>query len=178
MICSLLSFFKLTAYNFPSTFTADFSVPSHASSTAQAIPPHLIDPRLRPLPQGNDRDLTHPSTIAKAALRPAVKVGGVRQKDKGKKRRLASDSSEDSDDAAPVTKRGRPQGSSNYNKDDTKRVLKIAEKKLPLGAKGWKAVTRTFNKWAVENERPERTVKSIETKYRQVCCLVLFSSTG
>jgi hypothetical protein len=137
------------------------------SSSTRAIPPHLIDPRLRPLPQGDDRDLTDPYTIAKASLHPAVKVAGVRQKDHGKKRQLPSDSSDD----APVTKRGRPQGSINYNKNDTAKVLKIAEKKLPMGAKGWKAVTVKFNKWATANGRPERDVKSLETKYRQVCCL-------
>jgi hypothetical protein len=104
-----------------------------------------------------------------ASLRPAVKVGGVRQKDKGKKRQLPSDSSDNSDE--PVAKRGRPQGSTNYNKVDTKKFLKIAEDVLPLGGKGWRVVTKTFNKWAVEHDRPERDVKSLETKYKQVCAL-------
>ncbi|KAJ6527142.1 hypothetical protein B0H19DRAFT_1385536 [Mycena capillaripes] len=96
----------------------------------------------------------------------ATTVGGVRKKDKGKKRGLPYDSSDNSD--VPVAKRGRPQGSSNYNKDNTKQFLKLAAKLLPIGAKGWKALTINFNQWAIENERPERDVKSLETKYRQL----------
>ncbi|KAJ6534877.1 hypothetical protein B0H19DRAFT_435477 [Mycena capillaripes] len=127
-------------------FAANSSAPPHVSSFAQAVPPHLIDPRLVPLPSSHDRDLSEPHDIAKASLRPAVKVGGVRQKDKGKKRQLTSDSSDDSDDAGPAPKRGRPQGSSNYNKQDTKKFLKTVKKLLPIGANGWKGVTTSFNK--------------------------------
>ncbi|KAF7349978.1 hypothetical protein MVEN_01299000 [Mycena venus] len=147
---------------------AAYSFPPPALSSAQAIPPHLIDPRLRPLPQSDDHDLTDSYTIAKAILHPAVKVGGVRQKDKGKKHQLPSDFCDSSDDAGRATKRGRPQGSSNYNKKNTKVFLKIAQKLLPTGPKGWKLVTTDFKKWAVKNNRPEGDVKSIETKYKQL----------
>ncbi|KAJ7840458.1 hypothetical protein B0H13DRAFT_1910708 [Mycena leptocephala] len=33
-----------TAYNFPSTFTADFSAPPHAPSSTRVIPPHRTNP--------------------------------------------------------------------------------------------------------------------------------------
>ncbi|KAF7358365.1 hypothetical protein MVEN_00886500 [Mycena venus] len=139
-----------------------------ATPSAQPVLPHLIDPRLLPLPRSDDRDLGNLYTIAKASLCPATKVGSIHQKDKGKKRQLPSDSSDDSNNAGPVPKRGRPQGSSNYNKEYTKVILKIIEKVLPIGSKGWGVVTLRFNKYAVKNNRPERDVKSIETKYKQL----------
>ncbi|KAJ6529398.1 hypothetical protein B0H19DRAFT_532533 [Mycena capillaripes] len=48
------------------------------------------------------------------------------------------------------------------------RFLKIVERKLPLGHKAWKGVAVSYNKWAGDNERPERDVKSLETKYKQL----------
>jgi hypothetical protein len=50
---------------------------------------------------------------------------------------------------------------------DTQHFLKIVEKVLPIGGKGWKVVGEKYNKWAQENERAERDQKSLETKYKQ-----------
>ncbi|KAJ7231708.1 hypothetical protein B0H12DRAFT_969480, partial [Mycena haematopus] len=61
---------------------------------------------------------------------------------------------------------GRPQGSSNFSKDDTKKLLDIVKKTLPLGAKAWKAVASKYNKWAAGNDRSERDAKALENKFK------------
>ncbi|KAJ7106931.1 hypothetical protein C8R44DRAFT_744806 [Mycena epipterygia] len=126
------------SFNFPPAFGGVTpSAAPHASSSAHSIPDHLIDPRLLPLPEDNDRDLLEPAMITHLrGLKPAPKVGGVRHKvkdSKGKKRQYSSDSDSDSDVGEPVPKRGRPKGSSNFSKDDTAKLLDLVEKYLPLG---------------------------------------------
>lgn len=139
------------------------------SSSARSIPDRLIDPRLFPLPQDDDRDLFEPAVIAQSrGLKPAAKVGGARQKGKGKKRQYSSDDDDDSDIGEPVAKRGRPKGSVNFSKEDTTKLLDLVEKHLPLGQKGWGAIKSRDQKWARKEKRPERDGKSLETKYKQV----------
>ncbi|KAJ6483466.1 hypothetical protein DFH09DRAFT_1340467 [Mycena vulgaris] len=148
------------SYNFPPTMYDRPAGPSLA-------PNRCIDPRLLPLPIDDDRDLSDPSTIAKArGLKPAHKVAGSRQKDKGKKRQYSSDEAEDSD--APANKRGRPQGSVNFSKADTKKLLDLTERELPLGQKGWEVIKKGYSKWARANDRPLRPGKSLENKYKQM----------
>ncbi|KAJ7090118.1 hypothetical protein C8R44DRAFT_892032 [Mycena epipterygia] len=110
-------------------------------------------------------------TIAKLrGLKPAEKVVGSRRKGKGradpkgKKRQRGSSGSED--DSEPVAKRGRPQGSGNYTREDTNKLFELVESELPIGQKGWKVVHRLFNKWAVQNARAKRSPKSLENKYK------------
>ncbi|KAJ6473929.1 hypothetical protein DFH09DRAFT_1293709 [Mycena vulgaris] len=152
-------------YNFPPVFNG---ASPHVSSAAYPAPPQVIDPRLLPLPEDDDPDLSDPLTIAKLrGLKAATKVAGARRKGKGKKRQLSSDS-EDSDAGEPVPKRGRPKGSPNFSKDDITNLLDLVEKILPLGQKGWKTVKRRYQKWARGAKRPERDGKSLETKYKQL----------
>ncbi|KAJ7670956.1 hypothetical protein B0H17DRAFT_1245356 [Mycena rosella] len=126
-----------------------------------------IDPRLIALPVDDDHDISDPPTIAKShGLKPAHKVAGSRQEGKGKKRQYSSNEAEDSD--GPVNKRGRPQGSSNFSKADTKKLLDLTEKELPLGQKGWEVIKKGYSKWARANDRPERPGKSLENKYKQM----------
>jgi hypothetical protein len=136
--------------------------------------PALIDPSLLPcLPDDDDFDLSDPGTIAKAKLKPATKVRGVRQKghnDKGKKRQYSSDSDNNSE-AERAAKRGRRKGSQNWSKNDTGKLLDLVEKHLPLGQKGWKLVIAAFCKWADVSGRPVRDGKAIEGKYKTVCAL-------
>ncbi|KAJ7106935.1 hypothetical protein C8R44DRAFT_744811 [Mycena epipterygia] len=136
-----------------------------------------IDPRLLPLPNIDDRNLTDPATIAQArGLKPAKKVAGVRQaKDKGKKRARESDS-DDLD--APAAKRGRPRGSGNYSKEDTHALFGFIQKELPLGNRGWKEVHRRYNKYRRANKRPKRDMKSLETKYKQYLKMKKPTGTG
>jgi hypothetical protein len=157
----LMTLVQPPAYNFP-------SVPASSSSG----PP--IDPHLLPLPYNNDHDLSDPHAIAKASLIPAAKVAGARQK--GKKRQLSSDSSDDSDVPAPKRhggggRGGWPAGSTNFSTNDTTCLLDIVKRKKPLGQKGWAAVTKRYNKWAKVNNRPERELKALDAKYKSVCCL-------
>ncbi|KAJ6595847.1 hypothetical protein DFH09DRAFT_1072765 [Mycena vulgaris] len=134
------------SYDFPPTMYSTSAGPSFAPPISN----QHIDPRLLPLPIDDDHDLSDPSTIAKlCGLKPAHKVAGSRQKGKGKKRQYSSEEAEDSD--APVNKRGRPQGSVNFSKADTKKLLDLTEKELPLGQKGW-----------------ECPGKSLENKYKQM----------
>ncbi|KAJ7327881.1 hypothetical protein DFH08DRAFT_967673 [Mycena albidolilacea] len=85
-----------------------------------------------------------------SSLHPADKVAGVRGKSKGKKRHHSSDLSDDNDAAPPTTKRGRPQGSTNFSKEDLKKFLDIVETLRSLG-----------------NGCSERDLKSLDTKYKK-----------
>jgi hypothetical protein len=132
----------------------------------------MIEPRLHSLPAppaDDDSDLE--TSTKRHSLKPAAKVGGARQKDKkGKKRTHSSDSDADTDEA-PATKqhRGRPKGSSNFSGPDITQLLVCTERVLPVGGKGWKEVTASYNKWAVESNRPERDTRSLESKFKLVC---------
>jgi hypothetical protein len=140
-----------------------------------------VNPLLLPLP-GNDEDdadFTNPLTIARArGYSPAHKAAGSRQKSKGKQRADGPvDTSSQKhkhnvgveEDVKPV-KRGCPYGSGNYSQDDLKALLDLAENELPLGQKGWQAIHAKYVKWARKHNRPERALKSLETKFKQVCC--------
>jgi hypothetical protein len=142
----------------------------------------VIDPVLITLPQSCDKDLTDPATIAEAqGYTQAVKTAGSRRKvkatkGKGKenenlayanpKKRLRGDRDDD-EDAMPA-RRGRPHGSNNYSSLDVCTLLKMVEDELPLGQCGWQAIYLKFSEWAKTNNRPERKVTSLETKFKQV----------
>ena len=140
-----------------------------------------IDPALMPIP-GNDEDdsdLSNPLGITRArGYSPAPKVAGSRQISKGKQRADAPVNTSlrkrkhdaDADDDVKPAKRGRPHGSGNYSQDDLKTLLDLAERELPLGQKGWQVIHRKYVKWAQKHNRPERALKSLETKFKQVCC--------
>jgi hypothetical protein len=55
-------------------------------------------------------------------------------------------------------------------------LLDLTEEVLPLGNRAWKHIEAEHNKWATLHGRPQRTVKSLETKYKQVS-RVLLSTT-
>ncbi|KAJ7679987.1 hypothetical protein B0H14DRAFT_3681673 [Mycena olivaceomarginata] len=146
--------------------TAQQQIPN---APRQSIP---IDPALVPLPGGADPDLRHGPTVANAiGLKRAEKVGGSRRKGKeradpkGKKRQCASSGSDN--DSEPVAKRGRPQGSANYGKEDLRKMFDLIAETLPVGQKGWKEVERKYNKWVKQNGRAERPPKALENKYKQ-----------
>ncbi|KAG6904487.1 hypothetical protein DXG01_009598, partial [Tephrocybe rancida] len=151
-----------------------------------------IDPSLSalpPLPDTSDNDLTDGPTIAKACgYTSAPKVAGSHQKDKGKQCAVEPSSkgkqcaskpssswkckvvipSSDEDEDEPDSKQGRPRGAGNYNNADTAHLLDLVEAEHPLGQKGWLTVGRWFNIWAPKNGRPDRTPKSIKTKFKQL----------
>ncbi|KAJ7750678.1 hypothetical protein DFH07DRAFT_775014 [Mycena maculata] len=169
---------QVPPYNFPPAFDdiAGAFAPLQASSSRYPdhrfdlrLPPLATDLLLTPLPDDDDPKLFDPAAIAKSrGLRATSKVAGSRRKDKGKRRHHSSDSEEDSDAAPHPTKRtcGRPSGSSNFSKEDTKHMLDLVETELPLGQKAWDKVIKHYNKWACTNKRPERPGKSRETKYK------------
>lgn len=141
-------------YNFP-------PVPSTPVIDPQLLPPGPVDE--------DDLDLTDPATIARSkGLKPAAKVGGVRQVEKSKKRARSVDHGDSDSDAAPPAKRGRPKGTPNFNEMDTNKNLDLIEKRRPMGKKGWNKLAVHFNKWAVKTGRPERDAKSLENKYKTV----------
>jgi hypothetical protein len=98
-------------------------------------------------------------------------VGGSRRKGKeradpkGKKRQRASSGS---DDEEPAPKRGRPTGSSNYSKEDVKKLFDFIQLEQPVGQKGWKEVHRHYKKYARANGRAKRGVSSLENKFKSV----------
>jgi hypothetical protein len=118
----------------------------------------------------DDDDLSDPSTIAKAKLKPAAKVGGVHQKGhkaKGKKRQYASDSDNNSK-AEHGARRGHCKGSQNWAQNDTTKLLDLVQRHLPLSAKGWKSIAERFTKWAELSDRLQRDGRAIEAKYKMV----------
>jgi len=48
-------------------------------------------------------------------------------------------------------------------------MLDLAHEELSIGLRGWSAIHVKYNKWARKQQRPEWTLKSIETKFKQVC---------
>jgi hypothetical protein len=143
-----------------------------------------VDPALIPLPVLQDNDLSDGPTISKACGHVAAeKVAGARRtKGKGKeravdvgkgkdsgagssrKRKQVSDDKEDED----TSKLGRPHGAGNYQPGDVSALLDFVEKEKPLGQRGWQAIHRRYTHWARLNHHPERTLKSLETKFKQV----------
>ncbi|KAF8156220.1 hypothetical protein K438DRAFT_1862467 [Mycena galopus ATCC 62051] len=156
------------AHHFSPAFGVPVEPPSalHVSSSGHTIRNRHIDPQFLALPEDDNHEgYLLPYAIIKDTLRPALKVGGARQKTKetkGKKRQRDSDSSNDSDDDASAPKRGHPQGSTNFAKED------IMEKTLPISQRGWKVVESKYNKYALVNDKSERDIKSLQTKYNQI----------
>ncbi|KAJ7767216.1 hypothetical protein B0H16DRAFT_1789237 [Mycena metata] len=155
-------------YNFSATFAPPAPPPGP-----------LIDPRLMPLrakDDDNDDKGFDAAAVAKSrGLKPAFKVGGVRQVEKHKKRAHVSDS-----DDAPAAKRpGRMDAVTVFTGGTGPTAvpvygtviiptcaLDLVEKKRPIGAKGWKSVARSFNKWAKKSNWPTRDEKSLQAKYK------------
>ncbi|KAJ7747550.1 hypothetical protein B0H16DRAFT_1850831 [Mycena metata] len=150
--------------------TYNYPPASQALSSARAAPSYPADLRLPPLREPDiDPDLSDGPTIAKIrGIKPALKVGGVRQK--GKRKRHNNDSDSDSDTEERPTKRrpGRPAGTSNFSKKATNVVLDLVQKRLPTGPKAWDHLSKAFNRWAVRNGDPERPGKSVENRYKHL----------
>ncbi|KAJ7253133.1 hypothetical protein C8J57DRAFT_1187327 [Mycena rebaudengoi] len=128
-----------------------------------------FDPRLLPpLPPSDDFDLLDAPTIARLrGLKSAKKVGGVRHKGK-KGKKCARESSSEDEEEQPTKRgqRGRPQGVSNYTAADITKLFSIIQKILPLGPKGWKRVHEDYDAYRCARGRPERSLKSLEGKYK------------
>jgi hypothetical protein len=160
--------------------------PNAIASSSQTIGPTLIA-----IPSDHDGDLSDGPTIAKAqGCFAAKKVAGVHQKGKGKKKEGTSKGkghalpvnaqkcrqiSDDKDVLDDGLKRGYPCGAGNYMSKDVTALLDLVEKELPLGQCGWQSIHCHFTQWACLNGRLERLVKSLETKYKQVCSYVLLN---
>ncbi|GLB43828.1 hypothetical protein LshimejAT787_1500120 [Lyophyllum shimeji] len=171
------------------------SVPLPRTSNSAAVPSRpvpSIDPRLAGLPllpDSDDDDLTHGPTVAKAQGRaPAKKVASSRREPKAKqcasqpmnkgkarasepissRKRKVLLFSDDEDIKEAEAKRGRPRGSSNYTIDEVMHLLDLLEAELPLGQKGWNSVYKKYTKWARNNNYISRTIKSLDTKYKQL----------
>ncbi|KAJ7207522.1 hypothetical protein GGX14DRAFT_635386, partial [Mycena pura] len=61
---------------------------------------------------------------------------------------------------------GRPAGSTNFTDFDTDLALDVVEEVLPIGGLAWTKVESRFNALARKNNRPERTAKSLENKFK------------
>lgn len=82
---------------------------------------------------------------------------------------------DDPDETPPKKVRGlqggRRKGIPNYNKGDVNALLDGVERVLPLGQLGWNDVEAEHNVYSTDAGRPARSAKSLETKFKQVCCL-------
>ncbi|KAJ7224204.1 hypothetical protein GGX14DRAFT_350570, partial [Mycena pura] len=128
--------------------------------------------RFPPLPEGDDPDLSDFPMVSSTGLKALRKVAGARCKSpthKSKKRArtpASEDDNVDTDaDVSQPRKRGRPQGSANFRKDDVGRILSIVKRHQPMGGRGWEKVTKEYNMWAVKHSRPEREWKSLKNKF-------------
>lgn len=120
---------------------------------------------------------------------PTVKVAGARRmnpdpKGKGKQadvpaakggsKRKATTSA----GPAEIKKaKGRVSGAANYTAEDIYGLLSILSERLPIGGKAWNSCADEYNIWAEEHDRPIRTSKSLEAKYKQVCIALLFATS-
>lgn len=116
----------------------------------------VIDPVLRN--SGPARKNDHSSKKRKRRSRSR---SHSRSRSKGKRR--APDDS--------IGKRGRATGSKNFSQEDINMLLDCVQDVLPIGQKGWALTEKAFNDAAKLGNRPERTSKSLEAKYKQVCYL-------
>jgi hypothetical protein len=149
----------------------------------------LSDPRRIPLPPSSDNDLTHGPTVAHAiGYSPITKTAGFRRKNsretvpeptqakgKGKRKRVNTDDddSPQSDDSdAPPKKQGghggRRAGAGNYQEQDLKEMLRLVEKELPMGQRGWKRIHQKYAIWATAKGRPVREWNLLESKFKNV----------
>jgi hypothetical protein len=141
-------------------------------SQAIAGPSHIpIDPALIPLPPPGINELERERT---GTPLPVTKKGGSRHavkadpKGKGKGRASFNADKKRKRDDDEKGKKGRTKGAANYRDDEVQLLLDLAEAELPVGAKGWRNVGINHRQWCRENGRPERTDKSLKTKFKQV----------
>ena len=131
----------------------------------------------------DDDELPPAHQIMASMAKPVSKVAGSRrppsEKAKGKQRAVekpaASGSGTKRKATAPHTvpdaskkPKGRAAGAANYSAEDVDTLLDILEERLPLGGHAWNSATDEFNAWAQTNDRPVRSSKSLEVKYKQV----------
>lgn len=109
----------------------------------------------------------------------SMKVTGSWQKGKGKqhahdeqghKCKHISDVEDVEEVEDEGSKCGRPQGTGNYVVGDVKVLLDLVERELPLGQHGRQTIHHSYVCWAHLHQCPVCTMKSLETKYKQVCC--------
>ncbi len=116
------------------------------TNAPQRVP---IDPALDPLP-GPSRANSAAAQGRPTSAALTEKVAGARRKGKG------------------VVRRGRPVGSVNFTPEDVDLLLMMVEDNLPLGQLGWQKVMKDFNDYAINEDRPQRSVDSLKNKFTQV----------
>lgn len=174
------------------------SYPSGSQRRMEEVPQYVLS---TPLPDDEDGDFPTTLQLLNTVARPAAKTGGSRHaalptqaRSKGKQRAVSPDldpktktsKTTKTDAKGQGVKRKRPSqavtievkkqkgrapGTSNYTEVDIDALCDTVEEHLPLGGKAWNTVGDDYNEWALENGRPERTVKSLEAKFKQVCSI-------
>jgi hypothetical protein len=128
-------------------------------------------PALRTAVDDDESDFTPPpSILLPQVARPAKKTAGVRRSDPDPKGKGKAASKRKAGPSADAKKqKGRVSGAANYTADDIWGLLAILSERLPIGGKAWNNCADEYNAWAEENDRPARTSKSLEAKFKQVC---------
>lgn len=145
----------------------------HASHMEVLLNTVNLDPASLPLPDNDDDGFPPPSQILPRLAHPAQKVGGAHRADpdlKEKGKQAVREGKQKASSTVPDGKKqkGRSVGAANYTTDDIYGLLAILSERLPIGGKAWNNCADECNAWAEENDRPTRTPKSLEAKYKQV----------
>jgi hypothetical protein len=71
-------------------------------------------------------------------------------------------------ESVPAAKPGRKAGARGYSEAEMVMLTKLARKYLPVGSKGWDALTETYRKECLKNSWPVREKKPLKTKFEHV----------
>jgi hypothetical protein len=124
-----------------------------------------VEPAPIPLPCDEDQnDASVSVPVASGSHRPATKVAGSRWKTK----EPINKENKKADETTKSSKCGRPSSAANFSNHDIWALLNAVEAELPLGERGWKAIQAVYNKYAQECGHALQSLKSLETKYKQV----------
>jgi hypothetical protein len=142
-------------------------LPSFAQSSVSAIPARKVAGSRRsnvvaPQSKGKGKASTHSDDASSSVLR----------------KRKALSALPSAVVEPPVKKKagrgGRVSGAPNYSDEDVTALLDACTTCLPLGAKTWLAVEQLFAEWAESHDRPARSAKSLEIKFKQVSSYLLW----
>jgi hypothetical protein len=171
----------IPSFNFPSTnFDFRYPLPSEGGSSAARRSPELpllnrspspawySDDDGKPLdPKGRKRQIEEvEEEPAKTKARKKTTVTTATKSGAKKPKKAAARPAVKTEKGA---KRGRKPGAAGYSEAELMKLLKLAQKYLPIGGAGWDLVMTEYNQWAKKNGYTcDRGRKALRTKFDAV----------